>query len=302
MKHRRITYDLVKKEFDERGYILLSNIYKNNSARLYYICPKHANKGILETTFANFTQGKGCPYCAKRVKKTQEEYEAQLKERKPTIKCLGKYETLKTKIEHMCLVCGYHWYVKPDLLLNSSNGCPKCGKRAPLTHADLIERVAKVDNSIEVVDTYKDYNTKIAFKCKKCKHIWYAKPNNILSGKGCPFCKASKGEKRVSQVLDKLGVEYYKEYSFSDCRNEHVLPFDFYIPSLNTCIEYDGRQHFEPCTINGMHQEQANKAFADTQFRDSIKTRYCEEHDIKLLRISYLDYDNVEEIILSFLS
>ena len=80
------------------------------------------------------------------------------------------------------------------------------------------------------------------------------------------------------------------------------MPFDFYIPSLNICIEYDGRQHFEPCTINGMHQEQANKAFADTQFRDSIKTRYCEEHDIKLLRISYLDYDNVEEIILSFLS
>ena len=76
MKHRRITYDLVKKEFDDRGYILLSNIYKNNSARLYYICTKHADKGILETTFANFTKGKGCPYCAKRVKKTQEEYEA----------------------------------------------------------------------------------------------------------------------------------------------------------------------------------------------------------------------------------
>ncbi len=154
MNRRKITYDLVKREFDARGYELFSTEYVNNSTKLQYICPKHRDKGILEMTFANFTNGKGCPYCANRVRKTQEEYEAELVEKKPNIKVIGKYVNLKTKIEHECLICGYRWDVLPDNMLHMPNGCPKCGKRAPLTQEEFIQRVTSIDNTIKVIGQY----------------------------------------------------------------------------------------------------------------------------------------------------
>ena len=67
---RKINYDMVKKEFEERGYILLSSEYINNSTKLQYLCPNHLDKGVQEITFANFTKGRGCGYCAQRKKKT----------------------------------------------------------------------------------------------------------------------------------------------------------------------------------------------------------------------------------------
>ena len=297
MSGRKITYDLVKQEFDERGYELLSTEYVNNSTKLQYICPKHRNKGVLEITFANFTKGRGCPYCSGKVRKTQEEYEADLAEKKPNIRVVGKYVNLKTKIEHECLVCGYHWDVLPDNMLHMPNGCPKCGKRAPLTQKELIEKVGLVDNTIEVVGEYYNVATKIPFRCKRCGKVWEAKPNNILNGKGCPYCKRSKGEMKISQILDDMAVEYGIQYRFPDCKDESVLPFDFFLPTYNTCIEYDGLQHFEPCTFGGISKERAAENLKLAQKHDRIKDKYCQDNNIILIRIPYWEYKNIEQIL-----
>lgn len=298
---RRITYDIVKEEFDQRGYELISTKYINNSSKLQYICPKHREKGILTITFANFTNGRGCPYCAHRIKKTQEEYEQELMLKKPTIKCVDKYINLKTKIRHKCLVCGNEWLVKPDLMINNKNGCPYCGKRVKLTQAAFIKKVADINPYIEVLGEYIDHKTKIQFACKKCKHHWYANPNNILNGKGCPNCKSSKGELEIIRHLDANGIEYIREYSFADCKYIHTLPFDFYLPNFNICIEYDGLQHFEPCTFGGISVQQATDNLEITHTKDNIKTTYCRDNNIKLIRIPYWEYDNIQNIISSII-
>lgn len=297
MNRRKIDYNLVKFEFDERGYELLSTEYINNATKLQYICPKHRNKGVLEMTFANFTKGRGCPYCANRVKKTQEEYEAELAIKKPTIKVIGKYINLKTKIEHECIVCGYRWDVLPDNMLHVSNGCPKCGKRAPLNQNELINRIAKIDDSIEVVGKYYNTVTKMSFRCKKCENVWDARPNNILKGKGCPNCKSSKGEKEVARILDELDVLYKPQFKFRDCKDELPLPFDFYLTDYNICIEYDGGQHYKPCTFGGISKEQARVNFELAKKHDKIKDAYCKQHNIKLVRIPYWEYNNIKNIL-----
>lgn len=69
-----------------------------------------------------------------------------------------------------------------------------------------------------------------------------------------------------------------------------MLPFDFYIPEQNILIEYDGQHHFEP--IKGWGGEEKFKL---TQENDQIKNKYCEEKNIKLLRIPYTD--SKEDII-----
>ena len=39
------------------------------------------------------------------------------------------------------------------------------------------------------------------------------------------------------------------------------------------------------------------KNLDDCQRRDNIKNKYCEENNIKMIRIPYWDYKNIEEIL-----
>ena len=38
-------------------------------------------------------------------------------------------------------------------------------------------------------------------------------------------------------------------------------------------------------------------ALRNTKCRDEIKTQYCKENNIKLIRIPYWEFDNIEEIL-----
>ena len=58
------------------------------------------------------------------------------------------------------------------------------------------------------------------------------------------------------------------------------------------CIEYDGKQHYEINTYFGGYE-----SFIDTKIRDTIKNIYCRENNIKLLRITYKDFNNIEKIL-----
>ena len=62
------------------------------------------------------------------------------------------------------------------------------------------------------------------------------------------------------------------------------LPFDFYLPEQNTCIEFDGLQHFKPIDWFG-----GVETFLYIQKNDRLKDEYCLNNSIKLLRIKYND-------------
>lgn len=115
-------------------------------------------------------------------------------------------------------------------------------------------------------------------------------PNAHLVGCGCPICRESKGESEIQKTLDLHRVKYIKQMKFNGCKNIQLLPFDFYLPDYNICIEYDGRQHYE--IINEWGGEKTLKGI---QIRDEIKTNFCFNHNITLIRISYLD--NIELIL-----
>lgn len=97
----------------------------------------------------------------------------------------------------------------------------------------------------------------------------------------------SNGELSIEYVLNSIPIKFIKQYKFNDCKYKRKLPFDFYLPELNTCIEYDGEQHFEP--------RFGNSEFKKTKIRDEIKTNYCLSNNIRLIRISYLD--NIEDCL-----
>ena len=120
------------------------------------------------------------------------------------------------------------------------------------------------------------------------------KPIHHLRGEGCPKCKSSKGEILVRNWLIKNKIEFDEQKRFDDCRNKNPLPFDFYAPKYNLCIEYDGEQHFIPFGFNSkMTDEEKLENLERLQFHDKIKNDYCENNNINLLRIRY--DENVEE-------
>ena len=120
-------------------------------------------------------------------------------------------------------------------------------------------------------------------------------PQSLMShsrGVGCPICKQSTGEAKVRKFLEDNHIEFKQQYSFKGCKDKNHLIFDFYILSKNLCIEYDGKQHFNSIEFFGDKQ-----GLEGTQRRDLIKNNYCRENNIGLLRISYLQVEEISQIL-----
>ena len=111
-------------------------------------------------------------------------------------------------------------------------------------------------------------------------------------GTRCPYCNESKGEKRINNFLLNNNINYLVQYRFDDCKFKYTLPFDFYLPKYNCCIEFDGGQHYKIIDWFG-----GLDGFIDTKIRDTIKNIYCQQNNIKLIRIPYWNFDNIEEIL-----
>lgn len=97
----------------------------------------------------------------------------------------------------------------------------------------------------------------------------------------------SSKEKEIVKILnDLIGEENYqtqKTWNWLRSDTGRNLKVDFYIPSVNTAIEYDGEQHFS--YIEYFHQTPEN--FKRSQELDKIKDIELEKHGIKLVRIPY---------------
>jgi len=127
----------------------------------------------------------------------------------------------------------------------------------------------------------------------------YEKKNmeNNKTRNGCPKCSLSKGERKIMAYLDKMDIEYISEFRINGCKNQITLPFDFYLPKYNMCIEYDGEQHFRPIEYFG-----GIKTFEKQIERDKIKNDYYLDNNIKLIRIPFNMFDEIENILISELN
>lgn len=84
------------------------------------------------------------------------------------------------------------------------------------------------------------------------------------------MCNISKGEVEIENYLIMNNINYTSQKTFDGCSNKSLLRFDFYLPDHNTCIEYNGRQHYEVVEYFGGIDN-----FIESQKRDKIKEQYC---------------------------
>ena len=136
-------------------------------------------------------------------------------------------------------------------------------------------------------------------ECLSCGEIFIA-PGSEIAKKGtwhCPNCgkTISSGEKRIQLWLEEHNITFTSQKMFEDCKYIKPLPFDFAV--INnfqlTLIEYDGEQHFK--FVEAWHGNEAG--FHNQQLRDNIKNNYCKTKGIKLLRIPYTEFNNIDIIL-----
>ena len=204
---------------------------------------------------------------------------------------------IKTNIKIICPIHG-EFDQRPQHHL-AGHGCRKCSREL-ITNNSKLTKDSFISKAINIHGSNYDYtlidfnyvnsnNDKVNIICNRHGEFKQTVRHH-LSGSGCPFCNESKGEKEINNYLTLNNINLIRQKRFKDCRDIKPLPFDFYLPDYNTCIEYDGEQHFSALKIWG-----GEKAFRETQKRDQIKNKYCRDKNISLIRIRY-DEDVTEKL------
>lgn len=236
-------------------------------------------------------------------KKTQEEFEAEVKEKTNDeyIVC-GKYINNRTKIMVYHKNCSSFKFVQPHHLL-TGHGCKQCGifkfsqSRIKSQTKFESEVYQLYNDEYTVLGKYTGDKDKIEVRHNKCGKSWLTTPNPFLKGHGCPFCqyKLSKGEVKIRDVLNKLGVTFVEQKRFDDLRGikNGLLSYDFYLPDDNLLIEFQGAYH------DGTAKRQTEDDFARQKEHDRRKAEYAKNHGIELLEIWYYEIKNIESILKS---
>lgn len=231
-------------------------------------------------------------------KKTQSEFEKEVYNLyNGDIIVISNYINNNTKIKFKHMVCNNEFSMTP-INLFKGNGCPICNRiKSKLSQTKTQEEFEKelyelYNDEYKLVDKYINSRTKIKFIHTKCNKTFLKRPNDILQGSLCPYCKSSKGEKLIRKILLEENIDFEEQFSFSDCKKQRELKFDFkFINKEDEIIllEYDGEFHeSNPMSKNNLTLQKE---------RDQIKEIYCRENNIDLIRINYRDFKNIKSIL-----
>jgi len=287
---------LTKNEFLKRSEEIHGNKYdyslvnyNGNRTNVEIICHKH---GVFEQMPEKHLIGHGCQICGGNNTLSTKQFIQKSKKihGDKYDYSLVKYKNHTTKVE---IICPEHGIIK-QLPLNhlKGYGCYKCiGRYESLEN--IIEKFKQIHGNkydYSLVNTNKK-RIKISIICSE-HGIFKQTLGKHLIGNGCPICKESKGEKKIRLFLNNKKFIFIIQKMFNNCKNKNPLPFDFYLPNDNLCIEYDGIQHFKKNEFFG-----GIDGFNKLKKNDQIKNLYCEKNNIDLIRISYQDYNNIENIL-----
>lgn len=311
-ERREKMYNIILEFTKKHNYQLITKKeeLESNESKVKYICPKH---GEYTTKVCSIKAGKICYKCS-REKALRKRWDKSLQERQDKLykKILSicneeNYKLISTKDE----IASYNSYITyqcpkhGDNIIKISNlisgkRCYQCAKElsAERYKLDLNEvelRVIKYGGILLNKNDYKNQTTKsLKIICPKCGEIFITSLRNFTQHKGqlCSNCyrKESIGEFKIRKYLEKQNIEFVQEKWFPDCRDINPLPFDFYLPEYNICIEFDGEQHFKDNHF-------FNYSIDLNKKHDDIKNKYCKNNHIKLIRIPYLKIGSIQSIL-----
>jgi len=281
---------------EEMNYTFLgfvNNTYKNNKSKLMLQCNKDLH--IWQPTYVSFISKKtGCPKCSNTIKKTKDVIKSDIIKicSDKNFEFIGfnneKINT-KSKFNVKCLKDGHIWQPNYNNFVIKNSGCPVCGNTLMRSEESAINVINKICSEKKykfngfIGGSYSGAKVRLNVKCIHCNFTWNPVYRNFIhNNSGCPNCRKSKGELTIIKYLNEKNINFVEQMRFDECKDNRSLPFDFYLPEYNICIEFDGSQHFIPKKIWGGVDN-----LILIQKHDEIKNKFCIENNIKLMRINY---------------
>lgn len=307
---------------DEYDYTQVD--YKNNRKPITLRCKKH--NVVFSRTLQNLLKGWGCPACNKEHGKTwanviEKTYDpSRRSERWTTERFIAESKAYHGEDVFDYSQCHYVNNDTPVTLIRIADGA--IIRVLPYEHlrhdADygIAQRyfqgttdkekiyflVRRLEENIETpiyVPMQKMERTDKRFKCVCPLHDeFYTSLFKIRNGKCCPECDGSGesvGERNVRRYLQSKNIKFEQEYRIEDKKYfDTFVRVDFYLPDLNTMIEFQGEQHYgiEIKTItHGSRKWQSQKK------RDNHLRRYAADHNVRLIEVPYTYRSNVDTFL-----
>lgn len=213
------------------------------------------------------------------------------------ITILSYYKNINTKISCECNKCNTVWEALPSNLLNSK-GCPICDRNKNKGYSEevFLEKIKQNSPSFELLDIDYIKNNPSKVRCKDCNSILEVSKQLLRSGEIiCKYCKSkvkSTPEILIENYLKNKNYNYEYQKTFKNLKGKRgkFFRYDFYLSTYNLCIEYDGEGHFDPNFY-------LNTTGVIDYTNDRIKESYCNNNNIKLLRIPYWERKNMIEYL-----
>lgn len=294
---------LSKKEFIERSnkihkykYNYKDVKYINNKTKVTIICPIHGKFAQKPDSHMRC----GCKKCGDITTKNKLKFSTGkfIEKSNKIHKHKYNYKNVKyiNSFSKIKIICPIHGEFEQEAHSHLKGiGCSKCGikkaaKSNSHTKKTFINKAKQIHGTKYIYSQVKYINNhiKVVIICKKHGPFLQTPAVHIHMKCGCPNCMESKGESIIRKFLENNIISYIPQKRFTNCKCIKPLPFDFYLPKYNVCIEYDGIQHFQSIKRFG-----GKNSLNYTKYHDKIKTKYCKKNNIQLLRITYKD--NIED-------
>ncbi len=272
--------------------------YVNNRTKVVIGCQVH---GYFEQIPKTHLESSGCPECSRSSPKklSSEEFIEKAK------KVHGDeydydnviYVHSKSKVNITCRSHGDFKQVPNNHL--QGQGCPLCTGSEKLTTEKFIEEARQIhgDRYDYSKVSYINRSTRVIITCPFHGDFLQA-PSYHLQNQGCRNCRISMGELKIQNHLKRENILFEEQYTFVDCIDKRLLPFDFaiFINDKIGLIEYQGVQHYEEVNFGGKDIQLENR-----KKRDEIKASYAKTKGTPLLLISHLEFDEIEKAIEKFI-
>ena len=300
---------IYKKEFKEWFEDNFKNEYKyegNVETQNSIITVTHLKcKHTYELKAGTFYSGRRCSKCAGNLKWNTEKLDNFIREiTENEYYVIGDYVNNNTPIDIFHEKCKKSFKMRPANF-KFGNRCPYCKNRKKKNIDEIKKRVFQlVGNEYTIKSTkYINNKTPLEFHHNKCNNDFLMTSKDFLKNNGnrCPKCKRSKGELEIEKILNKYNIKFISDVRDSGCKNIKNLQFDFkvYLNKEEFCyIEFDGKFHYEPFKNNKKEKEHLKRQIQN----DKIKNDFCIENNIKLIRIDYRDFNNIENILIENLN
>ena len=304
-KTKNFIQQSISKHGDVYDYSLTT--YKNPKTKVKIICNVHGE--FQQLPYNHSYNGYGCIQCLGNprsntihfIKKAfsvhGERYDYSLVD----------YKNSSTKVYIVCKSHGQFLQAPSEHL--TGKGCIKCAGVERFTTEQFIQSSRKVhgDRYDYSKADYINNRTKVTIVCNIHGDFDQIPDSHLNMNTGCPKCAINKAE----TWLDTLCNEDERIVSHG---RQSIKCVDIFNNNMIRClfpdkvgvtqsgekfmIECDGPQHFQSVSWYGNNASD----FRDQLCRDLAKNRYARDNAWSLLRISYLEYHNVEYWVNKFIT